>query len=64
MAYKQYIGDGVYAEMDQERDRLVLTTENGISASNTIYLEPEVWDALQLYVRRFEAKPDGSCADS
>jgi hypothetical protein len=37
---KTYLGDGVYYEL---RDgRVVLTTENGLSATNVIFLEPEV----------------------
>lgn len=45
---KTYLGDGVYA--DTEDGMLKLTTENGYGASNTIYLEPEVIDALIRYV--------------
>ena len=29
-----------------------LTTENGFGASNTIYMEPEVYAALTKYVER------------
>jgi len=45
---KRYLGDGVYAEMTIEG--LVLTTEDGVSVTNTIYLEPEVFDALVKFV--------------
>lgn len=45
---KEYIGDGVYASYDGYH--LVLTTEDGISAYNTICIEPEVWRALDRYV--------------
>lgn len=38
-AEKQYIGDGVYAEFDGWA--LLLTTENGIEATNTIVLETQ-----------------------
>ena len=38
---KEYIGDSVYAEMD-EFGAVFLTTDNGIGATNTIVLEPEV----------------------
>ena len=48
MGAKRYLGDAVY--VDVERGRLKLTTEDGISASNTIYLEPEVYAALIAYV--------------
>jgi hypothetical protein len=50
---KQYLGDGVYAEID--RDWYVkLTTENGIEVTNTIYLEREVLDALLHYLREIK----------
>lgn len=47
MNYKQYIGDSVYADFDGYH--IVLTTENGYGASNTIYLEPQVLAALDDY---------------
>lgn len=46
---KVYLGDSVYA--DVENGMLKLTTDNGGGASNTIYLEPEVYDALVEYAR-------------
>jgi len=46
---KQYIGDSVYAERDDADGSLILTTENGMGASNTIVLEPSVWNALVEY---------------
>ena len=46
MSTKTYLGVGVYVEVDPERGLLVLTTENGIEATNTIYLEPVVVEAL------------------
>lgn len=45
---KTYLGDAVYAEIDSA-GYLVLTTENGIETTNTIYLEPEVYAALKMY---------------
>ena len=39
-AAKRYLGDGVYVEFDGYA--LVLTAENGIEATNTIVLEPDV----------------------
>lgn len=45
--YKDYLGDGVYADFD--RGVIVLTTENGIEVQNTIYMEPEVLAALDRY---------------
>ena len=44
---KRYLGDGVYAAVEQ--GMIVLTAENGIEALHTIYLEPEVMQALQQY---------------
>ncbi len=45
---KAYIGDAVYAEIND--GELKLTTENGIRATNTIILEPEVLSTLMLYL--------------
>lgn len=47
---KVYLGDGAYADLN-DADQLVLTTEDGISTTNTIYLEPEVWSALCDYMK-------------
>ena len=52
-----YLGDAVYARI---RDgRLILTTEDGIGAMNTIYLEPEVYAALLAFVARTKEKLKG-----
>jgi hypothetical protein len=42
---KRYLGDAVYAAWEN-RGVVCLTTENGIRATNTIILEPEVWRNL------------------
>jgi len=47
---KEYLGDGVYAEI--ESGRVKLTAEDGITATDTIYLEPEVLSALRQYMSR------------
>jgi hypothetical protein len=47
---KTYLGDAVYAEYDGYY--LVLTTEDGESITNRIYLEPEVLQALRAYDRK------------
>jgi protocatechuate 3,4-dioxygenase beta subunit len=47
---KQYLGDSVYAEFNGFG--IVLTTENGEGASNTIVLEPEVIRALDQFVNK------------
>jgi hypothetical protein len=51
---KQYIGDGVYVEIDELG--LVLTTENGIETTNRIVLEGDVYGALEQYVARTRRK--------
>lgn len=51
MIPKDYLGDSVYAEETEFGD-LILTTENGIEASNIIILEPAVIRALQGYLKR------------
>lgn len=43
-SFKEYLGDSVYADFDGFA--IVLTTENGDGASNTIVLEPQVLNAL------------------
>lgn len=45
---KVYLGDSVYA--DVVNGMLCLTTENGLGASNTIFLDVAVWTALVKYV--------------
>lgn len=46
---KQYIGDGVYIEYDNYG--VILTTENGIEVTNKIYLEAEVLNNLNEYLK-------------
>ena len=46
---KTYLGDSVYATLDDFRC-LVLTTENGLGPSNRIVLESETWEALVRFV--------------
>lgn len=45
---KRYLGDGVYVHVVD--GRILLTTEDGVRATNTIYLEADVYEALVLYV--------------
>jgi len=45
-----YLGDSVYAEI--EDGMVKLTTSDGHTTSNTIYLEPMVYTALRQFVRR------------
>lgn len=51
---KEYLGDSVY--VDIESGMLKLTTENGMDASNTIYMEPFVYLALADYWERKTAQ--------
>ncbi len=47
---EEYLGDGVYVGFDGWH--LILTTSNGISETNRIYLVPGVWERLVDYVGR------------
>ena len=49
---KAYLGDGVY--VDVENGMLKLTTEDGITATNTVYLEEEVLENLLTYVEKLK----------
>ena len=54
---KSYLGDSVYADID-DFGGLVLTTENGYpdDPRNTRYLEPAVILALQNYILKYYKK--------
>lgn len=41
---KDYLGDSVYADFDGYH--IILTTNNGYGTTNTIALEPSVYNAL------------------
>ncbi len=45
---KTYIGDGVYAEIDDFG--LILTTENGIEVTNRVVLETREWKSLLAWM--------------
>lgn len=47
---KAYLGDAVYADFDGYA--IILTTEDGVRATNTIVLEPQVYEALLAWVDR------------
>lgn len=47
---KAYLGDSVYAR--NENGMLALTTENGYGPSNEIFLEPEVIEAMFMFLER------------
>jgi hypothetical protein len=48
LAPKYYLGDGVSAEFDGHH--VILTTDNGMRVTNTIYLEERVIRQLLLYL--------------
>jgi hypothetical protein len=47
LSKKVYMGDAVYASFDGFH--VVLTTSNGITDTNTIAIEPAVWNAIGEY---------------
>lgn len=53
-----YLGDGVYASAD-DFGGIWLTTEDGISVTNQIYLEPFVYRALNEFVRQVNSTFEG-----
>lgn len=47
--HKSYLGDSVYVDIDQYGG-LILTTENGLGATNSIVMEPEVIHKLADWI--------------
>lgn len=47
---KSYLGDGAYVNFDGYH--VVLTAENGICATNTVYLDPWVLASFLEYIER------------
>jgi len=52
---RRYLGDGVYVVFDGFG--VWLTVEHGLSATDAIYLEPEVYRALVRFVERAARRP-------
>ena len=52
MPKKTYLGDAVYAEIDDEGFQLTLMTDVGDGPKDVIYLEPEVYRVLLEFVER------------
>jgi hypothetical protein len=52
--HKMYLGDAVYAYFDGFS--IVLTTEDGVRATNTIVMEPDVVSALVTFVERIQSR--------
>jgi hypothetical protein len=49
MGEKVYLGDSVYAEFNtMMAGDVTLTTQNGYGPTNTIYLEPQIVENMQL----------------
>jgi hypothetical protein len=46
---KEYLGDGVYVDYDGD---LILTTDNGIEITNTIYLGQYEINNLVEYIKK------------
>lgn len=57
---KEYLGDGAYVTFDGYH--IVLTAENGIYATDTVCLEPEVLQRFFDYVERLKSSllPSGN----
>jgi hypothetical protein len=53
---KEYLGDSVYVTFDGYM--LTLTTSNGIEDTNTVHLEPQVYEALSRYVSAIRAREE------
>ncbi len=51
--YKYYLGDGAYIDFDGYN--YILTAENGIYATDTVYLEPSVLRNFLQYIERINA---------
>lgn len=51
--FKEYLGDGVYIQFDGYR--IVVTTSDGISDTNTIVFEPEVLNSFINFIERLKA---------
>ncbi|MCK5609699.1 hypothetical protein KAR91_47940 [Candidatus Pacearchaeota archaeon] len=47
---KVYLGDAVYVDSDEHH--VILTTEDGISTSNEIFLDNSVVEAFILYLKK------------
>lgn len=46
---KEYIGDGVYLSVGSHSEEMVLSAENGIMATDIIYLEELMWQRAIVY---------------
>lgn len=51
-AMKDYLGDGVYAHYHEGSDGITLTTEDGMSVQNEIWLDGYTIKALMRFIER------------
>lgn len=58
--YESYLGDAVYADYDGYN--IELTTQYGEGATNTIYLEPAVLEALDRYRKELKRRLDAEAS--
>lgn len=49
---KEYLGDGVYAAFDGFG--VWITSEDGIDATEAIYIEPSTFESLQRFLSRMK----------
>jgi hypothetical protein len=66
---KEYLDDAVFVSPNGNDFGIILTTENGISTTNCIFLEPDVMEALISYWKRYRNEPlednqGGNCETS
>lgn len=54
MSRKSYLGDGAYVDDGSFAGEIVLTTEDGIRATNRIVLGPRELDALITWLKTLE----------
>lgn len=56
MKQPRYLGDGVYIQVDPKSGQFILTTSSHIfmDADDTIFLEPEIAQALVNYITQPE----------
>jgi hypothetical protein len=48
----EYLGDGLYVSYDIDTGTIELAARDGISATNVVYLEPEVLQNFMRYCER------------
>jgi len=54
--FQQYLGDSVYVRSDGSL--ICLFTDNGYGPRETIYLEPEVYEALRDFAKQIGWEPN------